>query len=57
MGTERVSFDSKHVFSDVTKGNFRSEGGNFKVEEPTSRAEENITFGGYISGSSSALFS
>ena len=58
MGTEKMSFDSKHVFSSVTEGDFNSgEDGDSKEEEPTSKAEENKTFGGYISGSSSALFS
>ena len=56
MGAERVSVDFKHVYSDVTKGNFSSGGGDFKVEEPTSRAKKNETFGEYISGNSSALF-
>ena len=47
MGVGRISLDFKHVHSDVTKGNFSSRGSDSKVEEPTSGAEENETFGKY----------
>ena len=56
MGTERVSFDSKYVHLGVTKGDFSSEkDDDFKMEELTSRTEENETLSFYISGNSSAL--
>ena len=57
IGTGRVSFDFKHVFSSVIKDNFNSEGdGNSKMEELASKAEENETLDGYILGNLSTLF-
>ena len=44
MDAKRMSLDSKHAYLDVIKGNFSSGGGDdSKVEEPTSKTEENET--------------
>ena len=57
MGTEKMSFDSKYIFSSMTEDDFNSRGhDDSKEEELASKAEENKTLDGYILGNSSTLF-
>ena len=57
MHIGRMSLDSKHAYSGMTKDNFYSGGGDdSRVEEPIFRAKENETIDEYISDNSSTLF-